>query len=570
MKKCYPFIALLSAFILLSDFYHTQAQSIIRGPYLQSQGPNSIVIRWRTDSLTDSRVYYGDTLGSIALFKDSVTPTTEHRVLLTGLTPLTRYFYSVGSSSQILRGSDSLLFFKTAPDSSSHVPVRFWAIGDFGHGNQAQADVRESYIRYAQKTKPADLQLWLGDNVYQDGTDEEYQSKVFDTIYGYAKLFTNLPFASTSGNHDYNSICPWQDANGIPVLCNVNPNNHTGPYLSLIDPPTQGELGGVASGKKLFYSMDYGDIHFVFLNSELGSYNSSYNWTGVLNTSQSFTSPMLDWLKLDLQATTKKWKVVIWHQCPYSAQDNFTEENSVQIFCTATRHHFNPIIEQYGADLVLTGHDHNFQRSYLINGHYGGKTSFTASNMINGSSGKDDLGEAYIKYTSGPLKDKGTVYVVAGNSSGSNSYSPFDHPAIYYGHACDTCYGSFVFDVDGDRLDGYYLTHTDSIYDHFTILKQNWSGIEKEPAAVEQFFVYPNPTQGETTIGYKLLKSCLVKIDVMDVSGRIIHTAYEGKLAIGDYKTTIDFGKPKFSNGSYMIRLNCEGADKYLKVVKAN
>lgn len=565
MKKCYLIVVILT-FVLPA----LEAQSIVRGPYLQSQGPNSIVLRWRTDSLTDSRVYFGDTLGSITQYKDSNTLTTEHRILLTGLTPLTKYFYSVGSSSQILRGADSLLFFKTAPDSSSHVPVRFWTIGDFGHGNQAQADVRESYLRYAQKTKPADLQLWVGDNAYSDGTDAEFQNKVFDTVYGYGNLMTYLPFASTSGNHDYNSICPWQDANGIPVLCNIDPNNHTGPYLSLIDPPTQGELGGLASGRKIFYSMDYGDIHFVFLNSELGSYNSSYNWTGVLNTSQSFTSPMLDWLKLDLQATTKKWKVVIWHQTPYSGQDNFTEENSVQIFCTATRHHFNPIIEQYGADLVLTGHDHNFQRSYLINGHYGGKSSFTASNMINGTSGKDDLGEAYVKYTNGPLKDKGTVYVLAGNSSEGNAYSPISHPAIYYGHACDTCYGSFVFDVDGDRLDGYYVTHTDSVYDHFTILKQNWSGMNEEQVAFEQFFVYPNPVVGETTVGYKLIKNCDVKIDVLNISGRMVYHAYDGSLTPGDYKTTIDFSKPQFTSGTYMVRINCGGEVKYLKVVKTS
>ncbi|MCW5906498.1 MAG: metallophosphoesterase [Chitinophagales bacterium] len=568
MRNCYP--ACLLVFLFSITIHRSlPAQSVTRGPYLQSQGPNSIIIRWRTDSLTDSRVYYGDTLGATTFFKDSTTLTTEHRVLLTGLTPLTKYYYSIGSSSQILRGNDSLLYFKTAPDSNSHVPVRFWAIGDFGHGNQAQADVRESYLRYAQKTKPADLQLWLGDNVYQDGTDAEYQSKVFDTVYGYGNLFPYLPFASTSGNHDYNSICPWQDANGLPVLCNINPNNHTGPYLSLIDPPTQGELGGVASGRKIFYSMDYGDIHFVFLNSELGSYNNAYNWTGVLNNSSSFTSPMLDWLKADLQATTKKWKVVIWHQCPYSAQDNFTEENSVQIFCVATRHHFNPIIEQYGADLVLTGHDHNFQRSYLINGHYGGKSSFTSSMMINGSSGKEDLGEPYVKYVNGPLAGKGTVYVVAGNSSGSNAYSPFNHPAIYYGQACDTCFGSFVFDVQGDRLDGYYLTSTDSVYDYFTILKQTWSSLGEDNVAARNIHIYPNPTSGNTEITYSVTTAGKVSIEVLNIHGQVVSYVSAVNSQPGNYREIIDFSNPCLSSGTYTVRINCGGELIYKRIVKA-
>ncbi|PJF33296.1 MAG: hypothetical protein CUN57_02545, partial [Phototrophicales bacterium] len=133
----------------------------------------------------------------------------------------------------------------------------------------------------------------------------------------------------------------------------------------------------------------YGDIHFISLNSELGSYNASYNWIGIFNNDTAFTSPMLEWLKDDLEATTRKWKIVFWHQCPYSGQDNFTAENGVQQFSVATRHHFNPIIEKYGVDLVLTGHDHNYQRSYLINGHYFGEDTFTPAMMINGTSGND-------------------------------------------------------------------------------------------------------------------------------------------------------------------------------------
>lgn len=567
MKRQFYSFAIASLFFILGLVSLMDAQQVVRGPYLQSQGSNSIVIRWRTDSLTDSRVYYGDTLGAMSLYTDSLTLTTEHRIKLNGLAPLTKYYYSIGSITQVQRGADSLLFFVTAPDSSSHVPVRFWAIGDAGHGSLDQAAVREAYLRYAQKTKPADLQLWLGDNAYSDGTDLEFQNKVFDTVYGYGKLMTYLPFASTSGNHDYNSICPWQDPNGIPVLCNQDPNTHTGPYLNIIDPPTQGELGGVASGKKLFYSMDYGDIHFVFLNSELGSYNSSYNWTGVLNTSQSFTSPMLDWLKSDLAATTKKWKVAIWHQTPYSGQDNFTEENSVQIFCTATRHHFNPIIEQYGVDLVLTGHDHNYQRSYLISGHYGGKTSFTSANMINGSSGNDSLGEAYIKYTSGPLADKGTVYVLEGNSSEANDYSPIDHPAIKYGHVCSTCFGSFIFDVDGDRLDGYYLTSTDSVLDRFTIKKQTWNGIQSVNSTYGDFSISPNPTHNDVFLNYTVGEKGVAQIEILDLTGRLCFQSNLGYKEPGVHR---DYIAPPISAGTYILKLFCGGEFLQSKLVKLN
>ncbi len=561
MKKSFTKLYLIVTLVLCGIGFKAGAQQILRGPYLQSPGPNSIIVRWRTDSLTSSRVTYGTTLGATTFTADSATPTTEHRVLLKGLNPLTKYYYSIGSTAGQLRGNDAQMYFTTAPDSDSHVPVRVWTIGDFGHGNVGERKVRESYEAYAANN-PANFQLWVGDNAYQDGTDLEFQNKVFDTVNCFGNTFLNLPFVSTSGNHDYNSICPWQ-----PSLCTADPETHTGPYLNIIDPPTEGELGGVASHRKLFYSMDYGDIHFVILNSELGSLTAAYNWSGVLNTDTAFTSPMLEWLKADLAATTKKWKVAVWHQCPYSAQNNFTDDG-IQVFCIAARNHFNPILERYGVDLVLTGHDHNYQRSYLIHGHYGFKNTFAPEMMINGSTGQDQFGEAYTKYTDGPMAGVGTVYVIAGNGSEGNSASSFDHPAIYYGHTCDTCYGSFIFDVNGDRLDGKYLTANGQILDNFTIKKQSATGITEETAAFDHFYVYPNPFHEQTSVGYTVNSKCPVKIDVLDATGKVVYNYNAGFREPGNYKAILDLDRENISSGAYLIRLDCGGVVKYRKVMR--
>lgn len=564
MKKIsFLFIVLLSCFSIASS------QSLTRGPYLQSPGPNSIIIRWRTDIASDSRVVYGTSYGASDFTADESSPTKEHRVRLTGLAPHTTYYYSIGSSSQTLRG-DTLMYFTTAPDAANPIPLRFWVMGDFGHGNTGQALVRDSYLDFSATDRPADLWLWLGDNVYDDGTDLEYETKVFDSIYGYKHIFMNLPFASTSGNHDYNSICPWQDPNGLPVLCNQHPDNHTGPYLDIIDPPVNGELGGVPSGRKLYYSFDYGDIHFISLNSELGSWNPNYDWIGITDSDTSFTSPMLEWLKADLAATTKKWKIAFWHQCPYSGQDNLTEETSVQQFCVATRHHFNPILERYGVDLVLTGHDHNFQRSYLINGHYFGKDSFTPAMMVNGSSGNDLIGEAYVKYTDGPLAGKGTVYVVAGGTSNVNDYSPIEHPAIYYGYACDTCLGSFIFDVDGDRLDGYFLSVYHGILDRFTIKKQSTTGINQRENYLQNFEIFPNPTHdGQVTVSYALTKKSNVRIEILDLNQKVVLAIHAGMIESGKHQHILDLKQGGLAHAQYFVRLQTDAGVSYKKLVIA-
>ncbi len=537
------------------------AQSLTRGPYLQSPGQTSMIIRWRTDSLTDSRVYYGSTLGSTANYVDSVTVTTEHRVKISGLSPRTKYYYNIGSTTATLGEPDSLMYFTTAPDTNTSQPIRLWAIGDFGHGNEAEAQVRDSYERFAEREGPADLWMWLGDNVYQDGTEEEYDTKVFDSIWGYKKLFKHLPFASTSGNHDYNSICPW-----APALCTVNPELHTGPYLDFIDPPTEGELGGVPSHRKIFYSFDYGDAHFVCMNSELGSFTAAYNWAGVLNNDTAFTSPMLEWLEADLAATTKKWKIVYWHQTPYSGQDGFTDQQT-QPFCIASRVHFNPILERHGVDLVLVGHDHNYQRTYLINGHYGNSSSWQPSMMVNGTSGNPDQGEYYYKFIDGPIKDKGTVYVVEGNSSGSNDSSAFDHPAIYWGEACSDCWGSFVVDINGDRLDGRYLHYSDSIRDKFTIIKTDWAHADvQEQNTSEVFKIYPNPNNGQFKLDYTLAGKSPVSIDVLDITGRIIYSIPAVNRDAGTHTENLNLDKSKVAAGTYFVRLGIDGVNRFGKV----
>lgn len=553
------YITLYFLFFFTSTL-NAQTPNVIRGPYLQSPGPNSIVIRWRTDTATDSRVTYGLSFGSATFTEDSNTSTTEHRVQLNGLLAHTQYYYTIGSTAQILRGPDSLMQFTTAPNPLTPTPVRLWVTGDMGHGNDGQAVVRESYLAHAAATQRADLWLWLGDNVYYDGTDAEFQAKVFDSIYGYHHLFPNLPFASTSGNHDYNSICPWQGP------CLIDPELHAGPYLDIIDPPTKGELGGVPSNRKIFYSFDYGDIHFISLNSEIGSQTAAYDWLGMTDFDTTFTSPMIEWLKADLAASTKKWKIAFWHQPPYSVEPQLTEW---QPYCVAARQHFNPILEQYGVDLVLGGHDHSYQRSYLINGHYGRRSSFNpAKMMINGTSGNDALGEAYVKYTDGPLAGRGTVYVIEGNSSSNSSYTPVADPVMYNKQLCDSCIGSLFIDIDGDRLDAHFLSAYYGIRDQFTILKQSVTGIRDEQNPSHGTAVYPNPFNENARIEFYASEAGSYQLELIDLLGKKILSESINVTTSGKQEFHLDALQLHLAKGSYVAKIAGKGAGTFVSMVK--
>ena len=94
------------------------AAEIVRGPYLQTVTPSSIIVKWRTDNVTDAQVKFGSSSTALSQSAYSSSSGTDHEVKLTGLSPSTRYYYSVGSSSETIAG-DSSFRFVTAPAANS-------------------------------------------------------------------------------------------------------------------------------------------------------------------------------------------------------------------------------------------------------------------------------------------------------------------------------------------------------------------------------------------------------------------------------------------------------------------
>jgi len=529
--------------LLICSVTIAQTPVVIRGPYLQNPTSASMVVKWRTDVATDSRVSFGTSQSSLTTNVDSSTQTTEHTVKITGLSPYTQYYYTIGTTSQVLEGPGANYRFKTSLAPGVVEPIRVWAIGDFGKGNQKEADVRDSYVNYLGSGHN-DVWLWLGDNAYDTGTDQEFQDKVFNDQYGYNNLFTYMPFMPCPGNHDYGSISPPPGS--------IDPQVHTGPYLDIIDVPKNGEAGGVPSGTELYYSYDYSNVHFVSLNSELGSLTAAYDYIGAF--SGDFENlPMVSWLRDDLEANDKEWVIVYWHQCPYSKGSHDTDD-AWEFYIKAMRENITPILEEYGVDLVVNGHSHVYERSLLIEGHTGNSSSFSAANIVNGGNGNFDQGQPYYKFRLTPEPNQGTVYVVCGNAGSSEGNPPLDHPAMPVGDGCDTCIGSFVIDIDSNRLDGKYLRADGSIGDHFTIIKQDLPlSVEENSSTVMNVNVFPNPFSSITRIEYELAENNAVNIELTDITGKKIQTLFTGNQVTGKHSLEINGEKLNLSKGEYIV-----------------
>ncbi len=420
-----------------------QAARLQRGPYLQIATPDSITIRWRTDVAGESVVNYGTSIGALTFSASDPNATSNHVVRLTGLSPSTQYFYSVGSSNEILaEGADCN--FTTFPLPGPAQPTRVWVVGDPGQSwDLNQRFTRDAYTNYAG-SRHTDVLLALGDNACTYNTDQEYQTFFFDV---FAELLQQTAIWPTIGNHEI-----WSAT-----------TNGWFPYLDIFSLPTNGEAGGVASGTKAYYAFDYANIHFICLDST--------------TVSRATNGPMANWLRADLAAITNQWIIAYWHHPPYSFGFHSSDDPG-EVEMTEMRRNILPILEAGGVDLVLNGHNHIYERSYLLHGHYGVSTTLQRGMILDRGSGRESETGAYLKPTSGPLANLGTVFVEVGCSA--SLADPGDisrHPVLF---DQELQLGSLVLDINSNRLDAAFLRNTGVIGDSFTIIKQ-----EPEPLRLD-------------------------------------------------------------------------------------
>src|SRR4051812_15940218 len=173
---------------------------LTRGPYLQIGTPTSIIVKWRTDQPMESLVVYGTDPNNLHLLDGDLSPTTEHEVKITGLNPTTKYYYGIDTFDGPMAGGPDY-YFITSPTPGKARPTRIWAIGDsgtYGTGQGNALGVRNAYYNYTG-ARETDVWLLLGDNAYNDGSDNDYQNAVFNL---WTSILRKHVAWSTIGNHE--------------------------------------------------------------------------------------------------------------------------------------------------------------------------------------------------------------------------------------------------------------------------------------------------------------------------------------------------------------------------------
>ena len=282
-----------------------------RGPYVQGVTATSAVIAWRSGEIGAGVVKYGKT-PALGREEVDVGIGRRHAVVITTLDPGSTYHYRVDSA-----GAPSLPgTFRTAPPAENS-SFSFAVVGDSGSGGKGQLAV----ARLLRRLKP-DLILHTGDVVYPAGEERHYDLRFFAP---YGNLIKEVPIFPVLGNHDVRT------GNGAAFLENFHPP---------LDSP---------GSTKRYYSFDWGDTHFVALDSEL--YHGDEG--GSAERQKTF-------LERDLAATGRRWKVAFLHRSPYGSSRHGGDER--------VRQDLEPIFAKHEVDLVFAGHDHVYERTIPIKG----------------------------------------------------------------------------------------------------------------------------------------------------------------------------------------------------------
>ena len=438
------------------------ATTILRGPYLQTATPTSMVVRWRTDATEGSYVTYGTSRTEMTQTAKAEGVSAEHIVQLSKLEPNTKYYYSVGAAptgaaaaskkggeetkkkekapAEDAPGRAKILSFTTPPAVGPAKSTRVWILGDAGTKNDIQRAVRDQYLKFTG-SRGTDITLLLGDNAYPDGTDADYQKAIFEM---YPDTLATVPTWSCLGNHDGKS------SNSI---------TQSGAYYDIFTFPTRGQAGGVASGTEAYYSFDYANIHFISLDSH--------------DSEKTLEGPMAQWLQADLAATKRDWIIAFFHHPTYTkgTHNSDTEKALIEM-----RTVFLPILEAAGVDMVITGHSHVYERSWFIDGHYGKSDTFDAKTFVKQPGNGRPNGDGVYRKPRARTPHVGEVNVVTGSAGHAASPSKppqLNHPVFVV--ALNEP-GSSVLDIDGLKLEWTFINDKGEKRDSFTMVKEDRAG----------------------------------------------------------------------------------------------
>ena len=337
----------------------------------QNDPTTTMTIMWRSEPGAEGLVEYGENFeltqsveSEPHTYRFGRTQVCWHTAELTGLQPNTTYQYRLKTSEP---WESEGYTFKTAPEKGNESPFRFAVLSDvqgsYGTFKRVLQQVQEENV---------DFILYLGDFT-KSSSQQEYDLWLETG----QDLFSELPLISVRGNVD-----------------GLN-------YVEQFAFP----------GNELWFSIDYGNVHFVFLSTML----------------EAEVIEQRPWLLNDLQENENPWIIAMAHKPAFgSSSQNGPEQYIVDYWVD--------LFEEYGVSLYLNGHEHSYERTWPLKG--------------------------------GEIREDGITYIT--NSSAGDEFYPAVHTWLTAKAEGAPCY--MVLTVDGSQISGIAKAILDdSVLDQFAL-----------------------------------------------------------------------------------------------------
>lgn len=462
------------------------AATLTRYPYVQNVGRDRVTIMWRTATPVAQTLAAGTGSNPAVAWQTEAAPTTDHEVTLTGLESGTTYNYRVFENGLSVLSDPEMYWFKTDPGRDEGT-FSFFVTGDVGA--ELPDGLQSVTGRMIRNIVPmADFGILTGDIIYPDGESSAYDPQLMSL---WKDFMCHTPLYPCLGNHDWH-----------------------------VDPDQNFAREWALPNNEHYYSFDYGNTHFIALDTADGFLYDEVN--------------QVAWLEQDLAAVQHRttWIVVYFHHpvltCTYKG--DIPEISSV----------LYPLFDQYNVDLVLNGHAHTYERLFPV---HGGVPVDQAQNpryvdpqgfitVVTGCGAKLKLGEPTT--FCGP-----TAYFVDERLSFTQVF----------------VYGLTMVIVHFDSQTGHvldYATLTKTVDPTDVVMTPVFRGLSQNQ---------PNPFNPTTIIPYEVPTAQHVALTIYSIDGRRVVNLVDGVVAAGRHRALWDgrdLAGARVASGAYLCRMDTE------------
>jgi 3',5'-cyclic AMP phosphodiesterase CpdA len=251
--------------------------------------------------------------------KEPLVKATYHSAVIGDLQPNTTYVYRVGNGLEHNAYWSEWFQFTTARTDMAE-PFSFIYFGDAQNNVKSlwSRVIRNSYRQFPE----VDFMLHAGDLI----NDRDANLEWGEWFHAGSFIHATVPSIMTPGNHEYRD----------------------GVLSSLWRPQfTLPENGPIDELKETCYAIDYQDMKLISIDAE------------GFDESLEAREAQVKWLDSVLKSNTKKWTTITMHYPIYSTAKGRDNKE--------LREALKPLMDKYGVDLVLQGHDHTYARGYVKN-----------------------------------------------------------------------------------------------------------------------------------------------------------------------------------------------------------